>query len=96
MAYIVMSDHYWGTGPSEKAARAAWREAGGRGSDVIVCRIHDGYVEPWVDEMGRIWADAGPLLADVVERPPVVVECWRVGPGTKRVALDPRTGEVAA
>lgn len=90
-----MSAHHWGYGASEKAARAEWRRAGGSGTEVVVSRIHDAYGEAYLDQMGRLWADLGPLVEDVerADRPPVVVECWRVGPGSKRVALDPATGE---
>jgi len=57
-----MSDTYpgaWGRGTTEVQATAEWRKAGGRGGRVVY-RIHDVYVDPYVDFMGSVWAERGP------------------------------------
>lgn len=101
MPYIVTSDTYpgsWGRGESEVEATKRWREEGGRGGR-IVARIHDAFVNPYVDEMGSIWADRGPLVEDLPRKdiPPVIAECWRIMAGTsRRVPIDPKTGEKVA
>lgn len=64
---------------------------------MIVARIHDAYVGPWVNEMGGIMAEAGPLLKDVPreEWPPVIAECWKLPEYVRRrTMLDPATGKI--
>lgn len=93
--YVAMTDRFpgeWRRGSTESQALSGLSIRWG----VIVLRIHDAWINPRVDELGRVWADRGPLLDDVerADLPPVIAEVWRLARrGGKREYLDPVTWE---
>lgn len=95
MPYVVTTDSYpgyWGSGETEKQAKAncTWGRA-----PFISYRIHDAYTDPQIDQMGRLWATPGPLIEHLAreDRPPVVVEAWRLSGNGSRKPVDPSTGQ---
>ena len=102
--YLALTDTF----PGEWARGATETEAldrlATRGKGFLVVRISDLYVDPYVDGLGRVFADHGPILSRLIEvegqssklraEAPVIAEAWRLTrKGGKREHLDPVTLE---
>jgi|694.fasta_scaffold22638_3 hypothetical protein len=100
MTYVALGAHTWQRAESEAEALAGLIRNGGRAPFLIV-RIDDAWIDPRVDQLGRVWADRGPVLAALYKADPltlatvepyVIAEAWSLARrGGKRQHLDPVT-----